>query len=161
MENEKLYPRFSDPEYRRRYREIRKLMTKRGLSALIFYGDSGMAGGNQANIKYVTNYKDPVSSFLFFPIKGNPNLFISNRLYLPYAKRASNIPNRTDAVDYEPGKRISEKIKQLGIEKSKIGLVGFRGILKVSMPYSVIDELRTNFKKATFDQLPKIKFSTA
>ena len=156
MKNEKLYPRFSDTEYKRRYREIRKHMKKRGLSALIFYGDSGMAGGNQANIKYVTNYKDPVSSFLFFPIKGSPNLFISNRLYLPYAKTASNIPNRTNAVDYEPGKRLSEKINQLGLEKSKIGLVGFRGILKVSMPYSIIDELRTNFKKASFDDATDI-----
>ncbi|MED5578993.1 MAG: M24 family metallopeptidase [Nitrospinota bacterium] len=156
MQNEKLYPRFSDFEYRRRYREIRKHMKKRGFSALIFYGDSGMAGGNQANIKYVTNYKDPVSSFLFFPLKGNPSLFISNRLYLPYAKTASNIPGQTDAVDYEPGKKISEKIRQLGLEKFKIGLVGFRGILKVSMPYSVIDELRTNFKKATFDDATDI-----
>ena len=156
MQNEKLYPRFSDTEYKRRYREIRKHMKKKGLSALIFYGDSGMAGGNQANIKYVTNYKDPVSSFLFFPIKGSPNLFISNRLYLPYAKTASNIPNRTNAVDYEPGKRLSEKINQLGLEKSKIGLVCFRGILKVSMPYSIIDELRTNFKKASFDDATDI-----
>ena len=156
MENEKLYPRFSDSEYRRRYREIRKHMKKRGLSALIFYGDSGMAGGNQANIKYVTNYKDPVSSFLFFPLKGSSNLFISNRLYLPYAKTASNIPGRTDAVDYEPGKKISQRIRQLGLEKSKIGLVGFRGILKVSMPYSVIDELRTNFKRASFDDATDI-----
>ena len=72
------------------------------------------------------------------------------------AKTASNIPNRTNAVDYEPGKRISEKIKQFGFEKSKIGLVGFRGILKVSMPYSVIDELRTNFKKASFNDATDI-----
>ena len=68
MASAKDFPRYPKTEYARRYREIRKRMRAGGIDVLIFYGDSGMQGGNQANLKYVTNYKDPVSSFFVFPL---------------------------------------------------------------------------------------------
>lgn len=143
------YPRYPQAEYARRYREIRKRMRAGGIDALVFYGDSGMQGGNQANLKYVTNYKDPVSSFFVFPLKGAPALFISNRLYLPYAKKMSVI-EKTEAVDYEPGPKVERRIRELGLANGVIGLVGFRGILPVSMPYGVVDHWRKALRGARF-----------
>ena len=116
MASVKDHPRYPKAEYDRRYREIRKRMRARGIDALIFYGDSGMQGGNQANLKYVTNYKDPVSSFFVFPLRGAPALFMSNRLYLPYAKKMSVIA-KTEAVDYEPGLKVEGRIRELGLRK--------------------------------------------
>jgi len=149
MASAKDYPRYPQAEYARRYREIRKRMRAGGIDALVFYGDSGMQGGNQANLKYVTNYKDPVSSFFVFPLKGAPALFISNRLYLPYAKKMSVI-EKTEAVDYEPGSKVERRIRELGLAKGVIGLVGFRGILPVSMPYGVVDHWRKALRGARF-----------
>ena len=149
MASAKDYPRYPQAEYTRRYREIRKRMRAGGIDALVFYGDSGMQGGNQANLKYVTNYKDPVSSFFVFPLKGAPALFISNRLYLPYAKKMSVI-EKTEAVDYEPGPKVERRIRELGLAKGVIGLVGFRGILPVSMPYGVVDHWRKALRGARF-----------
>lgn len=153
------HPRYPKAEYARRYREIRKRMRARGIDALVFYGDSGMQGGNQANIKYATNYKDPVSSFFVLPLKGAPTLFISNRLYLPYAKKMSVIP-KTEAVDYEPGVKVERHIRELGLEKGSIGLVGFRGILPVSMPFSVVDHWRKTLKGAQFTDASDILAET-
>lgn len=149
MASAKDYPRYPQAEYARRYREIRKRMRAGEIDALVFYGDSGMQGGNQANLKYVTNYKDPVSSFFVFPLKGAPALFISNRLYLPYAKKMSVI-KKTEAVDYEPGPKVERRIRELGLAKGVIGLVGFRGILPVSMPYGVVDHWRKALRGARF-----------
>ncbi len=149
MASVKDHPRYPAAEYARRYREIKKRMRARGIDVLVFYGDSGMQGGNQANLKYVTNYKDPVSSFLVFPLKGEPALFISNRLYLPYALRMSVI-EKTEAVDYAPGRKVETRIRELGCEKGRIGLVGFRGILPVTMPFSVVDHWRKSLKGAEF-----------
>lgn len=153
------HPRYPKAEYARRYREIRKRMRARGIDTLVFYGDSGMQGGNQANIKYATNYKDPVSSFFVLPLKGAPALFISNRLYLPYAKKMSVIP-KTEAVDYEPGAKVERRIRELGLEKGSIGLVGFRGILPVSMPFSVVDHWRKTLKGAQFTDASDILAET-
>ncbi|MDP6277482.1 MAG: M24 family metallopeptidase [Nitrospinota bacterium] len=149
MTLEKDHPRHSKEEYRRRYREIRKRMRERRLDVLVMYGDSGSHGGNQASIKYVSNYKDPVSSFIVFPLKGDPALYMSNRLYLPYAKQMSVI-RRTEAVDYDPGGKVERRLRELGLEKAAIGVVGYRGILQTSIPFSVMDHWRRELKGASF-----------
>ncbi len=64
------HPRFSKEEYDRRFREMRKRMQEKGIDVLIIYGDSGSNNSNHANVKYVSNYQDPVSSYVVFPLKG-------------------------------------------------------------------------------------------
>jgi Xaa-Pro aminopeptidase len=149
MASAKDHPRYPKEEYSRRYREIRKRMRERGIDLLVMYGDSGSHGGNQANVKYVTNYQDPVCSFVVFPLDGEPALYMSNRLYLPYAKQMS-VLRTTEAVDYDPGKKVEMRIRALGLEKGTIGFVGYRGILKTSIPYSVVEHWRNVFPGASF-----------
>jgi len=143
------HPRFSKEEYDRRFREIRRRMQEKGIDVLIIYGDSGSNNANHANVKYVSNYQDPVSSYGVFPLKGEPSLHISNRLYLPYAKRMSIFP-RTDAVDYNPGGAVESRIRELGLEKGTIGLVGLRGILYGSLPFGPLDHWHKAFGSASF-----------
>lgn len=143
------HPRFSKEEYARRFREIRKRMQEKGIDVLILYGDSGSNNSNHANIKYVSNYQDPVSSYVVFPREGEPSLHISNRLYLPHAKLMSIFP-RTDAVDYNPGGAVESRIRELGLEKGTIGLVGLRGILYGSLPFGPVDHWHKTFTSASF-----------
>jgi len=143
------HPRFSKEEYDRRFREIRKRMHEKGIDVLVLYGDSGSNNSNHANVKYVSNYQDPVSSYAVFPLEGEPSLHISNRLYLPYAKRMSIFP-RTDAVDYDPGGAVERRIRELGLEKGTIGLVGLRGILYGSLPFGPLDHWHKAFPRASF-----------
>ena len=143
------HPRFSKEEYDRRFREIRKRMQEKGIDVLILYGDSGSNNSNHANIKYVSNYQDPVSSYVVFPWEGEPSLHISNRLYLPHAKLMSIFP-RTDAVDYNPGGAVESRIRELGLEKGTIGLVGLRGILYGSLPFGPVDHWHKAFTSASF-----------
>jgi Xaa-Pro aminopeptidase len=143
------HPRFSKEEYDRRFREIRKRMQEKGIDVLILYGDSGSNNSNHANIKYVSNYQDPVSSYVVFPREGEPSLHISNRLYLPHAKLMSVFP-RTDAVDYNPGGAVERRIRELGLEKGTIGLVGLRGILYGSLPFGPVDYWHKTFTSASF-----------
>ena len=143
------HPRFSKEEYDRRFREIRKRMEEKGIDVLIIYGDSGSNNSNHANVKYVSNYQDPVSSYVVFPLKGEPSLHMSNRLYLPYAKRMSVFP-RTDAVDYDPGGAVESRIRELGLEKGTIGLVGLRGILYGSLPFGPMAHWHKAFGSASF-----------
>ncbi len=155
------HPRFSKEEYDRRFREMRKRMQEKGIDVLIIYGDSGSNNSNHANVKYVSNYQDPVSSYVVFPLKGEPSLHMSNRLYLPYAKRMSIFP-RTDAVDYNPGGAVESRIRELGLEKGTIGLVGLRGILYGSLPFGPVDHWHKAFRSASFvdatDLLAEVRF---
>jgi Xaa-Pro aminopeptidase len=143
------HPRFSKEEYARRFREIRRRMAEKGIDVLILYGDSGSYNSNHANIKYVSNYQDLVSSYVVFPREGEPALYISNRLYLPYARLMSVLP-LTDAVDYDPGAAVERRIRELGLEKGTIGLVGLRGILYGSLPFGPLDHWHKVFPAASF-----------
>ncbi len=145
----KEHPRFSKEEYDRRFREIRKRMREKGVNVLIIYGDSGSHNSESANVKYVSNYQDPVNCFVVFPREGEPSVHISNRLYLPYAKMASIFP-MTDAVDYDPGGSVERRIRELGLEKGTIGLVGLRGILYGSLPSGPVDHWRKALLGASF-----------
>jgi hypothetical protein len=58
------HPRFSKEEYDRDS-EIRR-HKEQGIDALVLYGDSGSYNSNHANVKYVSNYQDLVSSALSF-----------------------------------------------------------------------------------------------
>jgi len=143
------HPRFSKEEYARRHGEVRRRMGERGLDVLIVYGDSGSHGSNHANVKYLTNYQDPVASYLVFPLRGEPALYISNRLYLPYAKRMSVLPE-TDAVDYDPAGKVERRIRELGLAKGTIGLAGFRGILYASLPHGPVSHWQKALGGASF-----------
>ncbi len=145
----KEHPRFPKEEYAHRYTEVRRRMRERGLSVLIVYGDSGSHGSNHANVKYLSNYQDPVASYLVFPREGEPALYISNRLYLPYAKRMSVTPD-TDAVDYDPAGKVERRIRELGLETGAIGLVGFRGILYASLPHGPVSHWQETMGSASF-----------
>ena len=148
----KEYPRFSKQEYARRYTEVRKRMRDRGLDVLIVYGDSGSHGGNHANVKYLSNYQDPISSYVVFPLEGDPALYMSNRLYLPYARQMSVI-QETDAVDYDPAAKVERRIRELGLEKGAIGLVGLRGILQGSLPHGHVAHWERAFSSASFAEV--------
>jgi Xaa-Pro aminopeptidase len=143
------HPRFPREEYARRYAEVQRRMRERGLDVLIVYGDSGSHGCNHANVKYLSNYQDPVASYVVFPLRGEPALYISNRLYLPYAKRMSVVPE-TDAVDYDPAGKVERRIRDLGHEKGTIGLVGFRGILSTSLPHGPVAHWHQTLERASF-----------
>ena len=61
-----------------------------------------------------------------------------------------SVIEKTEAVDYEPGPKVERRIRELGLAKGVIGLVGFRGILPVSMPYGVVDHWRKALRGARF-----------
>lgn len=51
-----VFPRFSDAEYQRRHRNVRAMLTREGLDALLIHGDSSLNRFGQADIHYVSNF---------------------------------------------------------------------------------------------------------
>lgn len=71
-QNARYWPRFSDSEYRRRYREIRELMAARGIDCLIMMSSGYLSS---ANLIYVANYIDVLHGVVVFPLEGEPTVF--------------------------------------------------------------------------------------
>jgi Xaa-Pro aminopeptidase len=118
------YPRFSDKEYERRYRKIRDMMEKKSLNCLIIYGNSGLSLHNQWNIHYVSNYFDVWQGYVVFPLTGELTQFCGGSSDLPVAKAQSVIKDvRHGGTGPDASLRVAERVKELKLEKGKIGIV--------------------------------------
>jgi Xaa-Pro aminopeptidase len=132
MEQEQIFPRFSEAEYQRREAVVRREMEVRGLDAMIIAGDSGGRTANQASVYWLTNWMDPMVNYVVMTRKHGPYLFVSYPLFLHTAKRAG----RGETIEcgaLNPGPDIAKRLIDLGFAKGRIGIAGIRNIARGSM----------------------------
>ena len=73
--SEDWYPRFSEKEMNRRHAAAKGLIEEEGLDALLFFGLGGTNRNAQANIYWLSCYRDFNHCYLIFPKEGPPSLF--------------------------------------------------------------------------------------
>jgi Xaa-Pro aminopeptidase len=132
MEQEQIFPRFSEAEYQRREAVVRREMEVRGLDAMIIAGDSGGRTANQASVYWLTNWMDPMVNYVVMTRKHGPYLFVSYPLFLHTAKRAG----RGETIEcgaLNPGPDIAKRLIDLGFGNGRIGIAGVRNIARGSM----------------------------
>ncbi|MFQ5860713.1 MAG: M24 family metallopeptidase [Dehalococcoidia bacterium] len=159
-----IFPSFSPAEYRRRYDAVREEMAARGLDGLVIYGDSGPSEHNMANIHYLTNYSAPWFCYVLFPASGELALLIPSELHFPHARRMSRVPD-TEGVTRNYTGRLVSKLKEMGLERGCLGLVGpgapggsrspgaaQQGIL----PYDHVQALHEGLPQASFQEASEV-----
>ena len=135
--SEDLFPRFSEPEYARRYGAIRDAMKKENVDAILISGARG-----SSEVAYLSNYLAQSPCWLLFPRAGDATVFIHFFNHQPCAKAQSVIE---DVRWYGPTPlpTIVEEIRRRGLDRSKIGLVSMR-----AMAYGHVTELQRQFPQA-------------
>ena len=149
------YPRFSDAEYQRRYEAIRRAMEKRELDCLIVFGDSGHSRFNMSNVHYLSNYVDQMWAYVVFPLGQEPTLFTTLYSHVINAKLISVIKD----VRYGgpcPVQEVVSRIKELKLDKGRIGLVGVHSYRKISLPQEHFEILRQEFPNAHFEHATEL-----
>ena len=152
----KHYPRFSEGEYERRYREIRQMMSDERMSCLIIHGSSIKSNRMQANIRYVSNFVDEVLSYIFFPLEGEPTQWMDIRPHLTNAKAVSVIKDMRSRLAgwwgyKDMGQVLVERVKEARLENGKIGLVCYQ--LVPSLPHHIMQTLTKGLPNAEFKNL--------
>jgi len=122
-----LFPSFSQAEYERRYRNIRGMMEREGVSALVIYGNSGMHRTAHSDIHYISNFLGNRDNFLVFLYSGDPVLFAQSFNHVPDAQRASILED-TRWGGPESAESVASYLKEFGVTQGEVGLVG-------GMPY--------------------------
>ncbi|MEK6711817.1 MAG: M24 family metallopeptidase [Nitrospinota bacterium] len=138
------WPWFSEEEYARRYARLREGMAKKGLDCLIVYGISrgmGMEPG-QPNVVYLTSVAAWSQTFVVFPLEGAPSVFVLSSNHVKNVRDMSVIKDVRPAGSFQRtgGLRssavpVAERIKELGLEKKRIGIVGDTGWLNINLPH--------------------------
>ncbi|MFC1867988.1 M24 family metallopeptidase [Thermodesulfobacteriota bacterium] len=134
----------------RRWKIVREAMRKRDLECLIVYGTTGRYRGLAANIRYLSNIA--VEGYLVFPLQGDPTLvwFMSRPNVTPWVA-----DNRGGQPKFS--KVISERLAELHLENSRVGLVqlsGYDG--ELGFPHSTYVSLTGRLPKAAFDDATDI-----
>ena len=134
-DQQRIYPRFSNAEYDRRYHTVREAMRQDNLDAILVSGARG-----SSEVHYLSNYLAQSPCWLLFPREGVPAVFI-HLVHQPCAKAQSII---TDVRWYGPAPipTLADAIRQRNLAKSRIGLVSMRG-----MAYGHVTELQRLFPK--------------
>lgn len=145
-----VFHRFSDQEYQRRYAAVRKEMEARGIDALVAVGDSGGRTANQANIYWLTNWIDPMVSYVVMTATGGPWLIVSNQLFLHTALRAGHAAEIKACTGMNPGPEIAARLSDEGLANGRVGIAGVRNIGRASMPSEHLDALKNALPKAEF-----------
>lgn len=120
---EDFYPRFSAQEMARRHGLARKLMEEQGLACLLFCALSGTNRNNQANIYYLSGYRDFNHAFLIFPLRGEPSLFVGLYNHLHNAQ-AMAVFSDVRHGGYGNPEKAAAQLDKLGLGRARIGVVG-------------------------------------
>jgi Xaa-Pro dipeptidase len=149
-------PIFSEEEGRRRHRLIRELMVAEGIDCLVIAGHTGNHRGQFGNIRYVSNYINWFGDeYCLFPLNGEPTLYVWQWMHEFWARKVSWIQDivTSGALDQKItyADLIAGKIRDHGLEKSRIGLVSEK-----AMPAYVYKGLLNMLQAASFVDAPQV-----
>ncbi|MEE9256298.1 MAG: Xaa-Pro peptidase family protein [bacterium] len=147
--SEEHFPRFSEKEMARRHGLARGLMEAEGLGALLLYGFSGTNRTAQANIFYLSGYRDFNHCYLIFPLEGDPSLFAGLYNHLHNAEAQSIFPDVRHG-GYGNPERMADRLDALGLGAGRIGLVGINPRFKSLIPFEHMDFLSERFPEAAW-----------
>jgi len=125
------YRKFSPAEYRRRHNQLRDLLVRQGLDGAIVYG--GYKTMYQANARWLTNMAEGMQYYAFFPVKGEPTAWNALYPHLIAAQRMSVIPD-TRWGGQSIAHAVAARIKELGLAKSRLGLIGVHAARGLTLP---------------------------
>ncbi len=128
------WPKFSQNEYRRRYNALRGAMGERGLDCLAVFGAPLFFGTDPGgpNLAYLAAYAPAVHGYVIFPRAGDPTLAIYVAGHAANAREISVITDVRGGTDL-PG-IVAGRLRELGCERSRIGIVGNFAWSNASVP---------------------------
>ncbi len=129
MNDNNLYPRFSDSEFANRYASVRASMQEAGLSALILHGTAG----SYQEIQFLSNFLVTREAMRVFPQDGEPTMFVQYYNHLPNARHVSAIKDiRWGGIDITA--TTANNLQERELAQSQIGssAQSLSSIMKIS-----------------------------
>lgn len=141
-----MWDRFTPAEMARRWGLARELMDRLDLSGLLVFGNSGVNRHNEANVFWLTNHLDLHHSYLVAARDESiePALYTGLANHVPNARQVSDVP-LIKWGGYDPPATVAARLRETGMDRGRLGLVGVNATFGMGMPYqhhrSLVDAL--------------------
>lgn len=138
MNDNDLYPHFSDAEFANRYALVRAAMQEASISALILHGTAC----SYQDIQFLSNFLVTREAMLVFPQDGEPTMFVQYYNHLPNARKVSSITDiRWGGTDI--ASITANNLQERGLAQAKIGIMS-------TIPLKHFETIRQVVPGATF-----------
>ena len=128
--------RFSDAEFARRYAQVRAIMEREGLTALLIYGNAAA----YSEVQFLADVRTSREAMLLFPLDGEPVLFVQYFNHVPDARRTGRVLD-TRWGGESTAASVAEEVQRRGMSGERLGLVG-------PMPWQQAEALRRGLPNA-------------
>ena len=131
-----MWARFSSQEMARRWTLARGLMARRDLGGLVLYGNSGVNRHNHANVFWLSNHLDLHHAYLVAPADPSADaaLYVGLFNHVPNARQISETPIVAWG-GHDPSETVAGRLRDLGLTRGRVGLVGVSAPFDVGMPF--------------------------
>ena len=138
-----MWDRFSAAEMDRRFGLARDLMRDHDLSALVVFGTSATNRASMANPFWLSNHLDLHHCYLVVPLDEAKETALYTGLtnHVPNAREVSGVPV-IEWGGYDPSERVAARLREIGVSRGRVGLVGANAKFSIGMPYQHHERLR-------------------
>jgi Xaa-Pro aminopeptidase len=154
------YPRFSLAERDRRWRAVRELMAQQKLDVIVTPQNSGHSADYQANTRYLTHCGGGEPDLAaVFPLEGQVTAIATSAA--PRWPTVQNWVSDVREARRNYGRAIVERLKELNVERGRIGVTGLGEVEGTRTPegtifYGTWKQIREAFPQAELIDATKI-----
>ncbi len=153
-------PKFSLAERERRWGRVRELMRKAGLDAIIGFPNQSHWDQFQADIRYLTHIGGHQTEVaVVFPEVGEVTAFVRGSNEVEWWFIAQDWVKDIRVTRRSWGEPIIERMKELKLDTSRIGVSGLGGLLRApegTVVAGMFEKVRKAFPKAQFESATEL-----
>ncbi|HLH26755.1 MAG TPA: M24 family metallopeptidase [Chloroflexota bacterium] len=147
-------PRFSLAERDRRFERVRRFMREAGVDCIVVPYNTGHWGQFQADAQYLTCMGgNDAEVCVVFPAEGEATAWVRSGRYIASWLGAQDWVTDIRNSGGVWGPPIVERLKELGLERATIGVVGLDGMTRAEegvIPYVMMETFKRELPRATF-----------
>ena len=153
-------PKFSRSERERRWGRVRELMRQEKLDALIGFPNQSHWDQFQADIRYLTHIGGHQTEVaVVFPLTGEVTAFVRGANEIEWWNIAQDWVQDIRPSRRSWGEPVVERMKELKLDKARIGVSGLSGLLRApegTVVTGMLEKVRRAFPQAQIDNATEI-----
>jgi Xaa-Pro aminopeptidase len=153
-------PKFSLDERERRWRRVRERMRQEQLDAIIGFPNQSHWDQFQADIRYLTHIGGHQTEVaVVFPLSGAVTGFVRGSNEVEWWSIAQDWVTDIRASRRSWGEPVIARLRELGLERGRIGVAGLSGLLRApegTVVTGIFDKVKAAFPRSKFDNATEL-----